>query len=126
MDEFQIYTVESKVFGDPTPNKRRPSVYVGLSSEKFGYIRLLGVYTYKEKFGREDFSKKMYKIQDKDVARISSQKDSYIDVSTEILVSLVKIRDLAEPKPIGKLSDRDICGLIAKYNQYQSTFPENN
>ncbi len=26
MDEFQLYIVDSKIFGDPTPNKRRPSV----------------------------------------------------------------------------------------------------
>ena len=121
MDEFQIYTVESKVFGDTTPNKRRPSVYIGLSSEKFGYIRLLGVYSYKEKFNRKDFSRRMYKIQDKDVAHVSSKDDSYIDISSEILLSLAKIRDLAEPKPIGKLSDRDICGLISKYNKYRSS-----
>lgn len=119
MDEFQLYIVNSKLFGDPTPNKRRPSVYIGLSSEKFGYIRLLGVYTYKEKFDREDFLNRMYKIQDKEIANVISKADSYIDVSSEILLSFAKVKELAEPKPIGKLSERDIIGLITKYNGYK-------
>jgi len=119
MDEFQIYIVESKVFGDPTPDKRRPSVYIGLSSEKFGYVRFLGVYSYKEKFDRTYFSKRMYKIQDKDIAHVNSKEDSYIDVSSEIVLSLAKVRELANPKAIGRLSEKDIIGLIAKYNAYK-------
>lgn len=120
MDEFQLYIVNSKIFGDPTPGKRRPSVYIVLASEKFGYVRFLGVYSYKEKFEKKDFLRRMYKIQDKEKAHLDPRVDSYIDVSVEIIVSLAQIKKLAEPKAIGRLSEKDIHGLTAKYNQYKS------
>ncbi|EOH94754.1 hypothetical protein [Enterococcus pallens] len=120
MDEFQLYIVNSKIFGDPTPNKRRPSAYIGLVSEKFGYVRFLEVYSYKEKFEREYFLKRMYKIQDKKSAQLDTKFDSYIDVSSEIILSLAKIKNLAEPIPLGRLAEKDILGLIEKYNQYKT------
>lgn len=119
MDEFQIYIVESKVFGDTIPDKRRPSVYIGLSSEKFGYVCCLEFILIKKNLIEKIFWKECIKIQDKDIVHVNSKEDSYIDVSSEIVLSLAKVRELANTQVIGRLSEKDIIGLIAKYNAYK-------
>ncbi|MCB5955575.1 hypothetical protein [Enterococcus sp. CWB-B31] len=101
-------------YHDGTGGKERPVViFDDLVGELLAF-EVLGVYSYKKKFERKKYRRKLYEIKDIDSAGLTHR--SFIDVSISYEVSF---KDLFHAKTLGVLSLDDIVGLINKYNEYQ-------
>ena len=102
-------------FQDTTGAKERPVVTILFNNQALSF-QILGVFSEKKKYiNNSKYSEFMYKMHDWQEANL--KQASYINVSYPINLPFTSLMD---KKPIGKLSKRDIKGLVDLYNKYWS------
>ena len=114
MDRFPVYIVDSKVFGDPTPDKTRPAIFFNW---KDGKIWLLGVYSERDRFSR--YPEQYYKIEDKSVVPLTGEADSFVWIGKVVRITMDDFRKI-KTKDLNELSFNDSSNLTSRFNAYYS------
>jgi hypothetical protein len=115
MDNFNVYFGYIG-FDDIPCGKDRPIVIINNYGNTYTVFEILGIYSHKNKFNNEFYKKQFYKIKDLKIAGLI--KRSYIKISR--IYNFTK-KEIAISKYLGKLSDRDIEGLLQKINEFNDS-----
>jgi hypothetical protein len=100
-------------YRERTGSKERPVVIFGANSENANIVYVYGIYSYRKWFANSENTQKLYEI--KDIEHAGLDRRSFVNVSRDVKVNAEVFRTY---KYFGKLSERDIEGLLAKVNAY--------
>lgn len=121
-NDYSVYDIFVKFNNSSEEGKIRPVAIIKIKIEKLS-VQGFGVYSYKDKF--EDkfkssfYERFLYRVQDSQDAGLNPQLISYIDVSRVELFELDNLFQNAHYR--GRLSKRDVQGLIKKYKEYRQS-----
>jgi hypothetical protein len=114
MKRFDVYFgyVEYK---ENTDRKKRPVIIIDTDDKRLSSIRTFGVYSYRKWFDSAKGEKMFYEIKDLEIAGL--RRRSFVNLSR---FSKIETKQLYKYKHFGKLSERDVDGLLAKVNAYDN------